>query len=472
MPDAGPLFSAQNLQTIHDASLCVLARSGARFASPRALELFRKNSFKIEGERVFFDEKGIRKALESVPKRFTILARNPRHDLALEPGRASFGLGRGAVTWVEPDGRHRRGAREDLVAASKLCQILDVLELWGPLIHPVDVEPVNSDLWLCRTMIQYTDKPYVYAGRRDIDLVALAYGTNRRKMAERADFTRSYGHATGMVQSPLALTAEDCESLIEYAECGIAFHVASMPVAGTTGPCTMAGLVVLQNCENLAALVLSQLARAGSPVFYGAIGGRADMRSLRPLFGTAEARKIERAGVQMARFYGLMCRGNVGLTDAPACDFQAGAQAMLHALQVVRGGPEFLPGCGLLGSYLGASLAKIVLDVELVECARRLLAPIPMDEAALAVEAITGVGPGGLFIDHPHTMKHFRVELLTEALFQSTDYERWAAGGHREAVHLAHEKALRLVESYRRPALDQGLEAELDSYVRRHWLQA
>jgi trimethylamine--corrinoid protein Co-methyltransferase len=458
-------LSAQGLSRIHQASLAVLEGTGVRFASEQALTLFRKRGFRVEGQRVFSTEKDILRALESVPGSFTILARNPRHNLRLEPGVASFGLGRGALIWVEPDGSHRRGRKEDLLAVTRLCQCLDVLEHWGPLIHPGDLDPLEAGVWSCRTMIEYTDKPYLYNGREDIDLVALSLGTSREQMAGRSDFTRSYGQATGIVTSPLSLAAEDCETLMEYARCGIAFHVASMPLAGTSGPCTLAGLVMQQNCENLAAIVLSQLVRPGCPVFYGAIGGCTDMRSLRPLFGTAEARLIERAGAQLARSYGLLCRGNAGLTDAPACDFQAGAEAMLHTLQVIRGGPEFLPGCGLLGSYLGASLAKIVLDAELIAVARRLLVPIRLDEQSLGVEALAEVGPGGCFLDHAHTLEHFRRRQAPDGVFQSTDYDRWAEQGRKEAVHLAQEKALRLIAAYEQPPLDAGLKAEIDRYV-------
>ena len=134
--------------------------------------------------------------------------------------------------------------------------------------------------------------------------------------------------------------------------------------AGTTGPCTLAGLAVQQNCENLAPLVLSQLVRPGCAVFYGAIGGRADMKSLTPRFGTAEARLTERVGAQLARYYGLACRGGSGITDSPICDFQAGAQAMLHTLSILQNGPNFMPACGLLGSYVGASLAITPEDFE------------------------------------------------------------------------------------------------------------
>jgi len=186
------------------------------------------------------------------------------------------------------------------------------------------------------------------------------------------------------------------------------------------------------------------------------------------VFGSAESRVIERAGVQMAGHYGLLCRGNTGLTDSLACDFQAGAQAMMHALSILRHGPEFLTGCGLLGSYLGASLAKIVLDVELIEHAVRLLTPLALDEESLAVEVMAEVGPAGQYADHAHTLAHCRTEFLTETSFGPGSYE-CSAGGRKDAVQLAHEEALALIASYRRPPMDPGLEAEIDGYVRRHW---
>ncbi|MBN1838330.1 MAG: trimethylamine methyltransferase family protein, partial [Spirochaetales bacterium] len=345
----GPEFplSRRGIAAIHDASREVLANTGFRFVSENALQLFKVHGFRVEGQRVYFTERQIRRALASVPKSFTILARNPKHNILIKRGVSSFGLGRGAVNVIRSDGSIRRGTLEDVVASSKLCQMMDVLEHWGPLVYPTDVEPDNVYLAAWHVMVRYVDKPYLYASRHHIDFVALAYGTTREEMARRSDFTRSFGQSTAVVQSPLTMFSEDCEDLIEYARCGIACNIAAMPVAGTTGPCTLSGLVVQQNCENLAAMVFAQLVRPGCPVYYGSIGGRADMKSLTPRFGSAEARIIGRAGVQMAHSYGLASRGGAGMTDAPVCDFQAGAQAMLHILSVLEKGPEFMPSCGL-----------------------------------------------------------------------------------------------------------------------------
>jgi trimethylamine--corrinoid protein Co-methyltransferase len=467
----GPDFplSRKDVQAVHDASVAVLEKTGVRFASDTALALFRAHGFRVEGQRVFFTEADLWKALDTVPRRFTILARNPRHHIAMEPGVVVFGLGRGAVTFVEPDGSYHHGTTADVIAASKLCQRLAVLELWGPLVYPADIPPADANLWLSQTMIRYTDKPYHYSHRDDIDLVAMAYGTTREGMAARSDLDHSYGQTTATVTSPLSLSPDECDNLMEYARCGIAFHIASMPIGGTTGPCTLAGVVVQQNCENLAAIVLAQLVRPGCPVFYGTIGGHADMRSLRPLFGTAETRLIERAGSQMTDLYGLFCRGNVALTDAPVCDFQAGAQAMLHTLHVLQNGPNILPGCGLLGSYLGASLAKIVLDVELITATKRFLTPIRPDRETLAVEVIADAAPRGEFITHEHTLRHYATEFLSGGVFVSTNYDQWAAAGGKEAKHLAHETAQMLIDSYVQPPLDPGLAEEMDAYVKRHW---
>jgi trimethylamine--corrinoid protein Co-methyltransferase len=272
------------------------------------------------------------------------------------------------------------------------------------LVYPIDVDQKNFYLWQTQATIKHTDKIYIVIDRHDIDLVAMVFGTDRRKLAERADLISSPGHATCIVHSPLTVTEDDCDNLVEYSRCGLAFHVASQPVAGTSGPCTIAGIIVLQNCENHAPIVLSQLVRLGCPAFYGAIAGHADMISLRPRFGTPEARIIGHAGCQMAHSYGLLSRGNVGLTDAPAYDFQFGAQAMLSTLSMYQNGPNFITGCGLLGSYKGASLAKIILDAEVIIMANFYLSPVRTDRKALVVDVIDDVGPRrSLYRTHPNS---------------------------------------------------------------------
>ncbi len=463
-------LSDEQFQSVHDATVEVLSRTGFSFECERTVDIFRKHDFRVEGSKVYFTEKDILRALETVPQNFVIRARNPERDIHMAPGRAAFGLGRGAVYIVEPDDSYRNATKKDSIDSLKLSQCLDILEHTEPLVYPFEVERENVHLWLCAKSIEHSDKACNYSSRHDIDLVAIAYGTDRRSLEVRTDPLQSPGQATVIIESPLRMTADNCENLIEYIRAGIAFHVASMPVAGTSGPCTIAGTIVLQNCENLAPIVLSQLIRPGCPVFYGSIAGNADMTSLRPRFGTPEARIITKAGVQAARHYGLLCRGDAGLTDAPAYDFQSGAQAMLSTLSVLQDGPNFILGIGLLGSYLGASLAKVILDTELIALAKRYLTPIRTDRTGLAVDVIDDVGTGGHYIAHDHTLDNYRTEFLTDSLFRSPNYEQWKTTGKRVVVHLAREKALEIIESYEQPPMDQGMKEEIDAYVKRNWI--
>jgi len=462
-------LSDEGLVTIHDSAMEVLGDIGIRFASEQALDIFKQHGFRIDGERVYFTESEVRNALKTVPNQVKILARNPKHNLRLTPQTISFGMGRGAVTMVEPDGIHRVGTSEDFIDVTKLAQSLDVIEHWGPLISPSDIGVANMQLWMAKTMIKYTDKPYSYYSAADIDLLALSFGITRQDMVSQAGNGNSYGQATVTALSPLTLAAEACHDLFQFAECGIVFHIASMPIAGTTGPCTLPGLLVQQTCENLGPIVLSQLIRPGCPVFYGAIGSHADMRTMGTVFGSAEARLFEFAGGQMARFYGLLCRGNSGLTDAPVSDFQAGAESMQHMLNVTRAGINFLPGCGLMGSYMGASLAKVVLDTELVGYARRYFTPMDLNPQTLALDVIREVGPGGQYVTHPHTLTHCRTEFDTPKVFNRIPYDQWTAGGAKDATTLAHAKASDILANYVHPLMDPRVEKEINLYVKRHW---
>lgn len=464
-------LSSEQVNTIHDASISVLSNTGFRFACEGVTEIFRQHGFRIEDGKVIFTEKAVQTALETVPKEITIMARNRSRDIRLHLNSLSFGMGRGAVTIIDQDGTYRSATKNDVIDSLKLGQSLDVLEHVYPLVYPYDVDGSNVHLWLSQTAIKYSDKPCNYIDRHDIELMSIVYGLNPSKMAERGNLTESPGHATAIIDSPLTINKENCDNLMEYVHAGIAFHVASMPVACTTGPATAAGTIVLQNCENLAPIVLSQLVSPGCPAFYGALAGHADMMSLRPLFGTPEARLLERAGSQMAKHYGLICRGNAGLTDAPSYDFQAGAQAMISAMSVLKEGPNFLTGCGLLGSYRGGSLAKIVLDAELLELVRRYLNPIDTGPESLAVDVIGEIGPGGNFIEHIHTLENYRNYIYTEGLFPSPSYENWLASGRRDASQLAHEKARKLIDAYEKPPMDQGLEEAIDEYVLRKWVK-
>jgi trimethylamine:corrinoid methyltransferase-like protein len=70
-------FDTSTLDQIHLRSMELLQDCGIRFPSEKTLEVFKRRGFRIDGQTVYFEEKDIVTALETVPGQFTIKARDP-----------------------------------------------------------------------------------------------------------------------------------------------------------------------------------------------------------------------------------------------------------------------------------------------------------------------------------------------------------------------------------------------------------
>jgi trimethylamine--corrinoid protein Co-methyltransferase len=238
-----------------------------------------------------------------------------------------------------------------------------------------------------------------------------------------------------------------------------------MPSGATTAPITLAGEIIQQNAENLAPLVLCQLIRPGMPILYGTIGSHTDMRTMATIFGSPETRILEYAAAQMARHYNMLSRGGVGMTDAPSDDFQAGAESMFQFINAARAGINFLPGMGHLGSFMGASFSKVILDADLADYTKRYLRPISLDDDTMALDLLKKVGPGGQFITEAHTLKHCRSEYIIPSIFQRIPYDAWKKRENPTALQLADKKVQTLIGKYEKPDMDYEISQELKKHI-------
>lgn len=463
--DMLPLLTEQQLDLIHNKTVELLSRTGFRFVHEESISIFKENGFRIDKDIVYFTEDDINRAIELVGNQFTLKARNPVHDIEFNMDTLSIGMGGTAVVVVDPDTTCRSITMEDSIRLMKLAQMLGEVETWRPLLIPSDIRGDLNPPWLTANAIKYLDKPYCYMSNHELDIVRIGYGKTREGMARDAEKNISYGQSTISVLSPLTLGTDQCESMLELLRTGIVFNVAPMPSGGTTAPVTLAGEIIQQNVENLAPLVLCQLVRPGVPVLYGTLGSHSDMRTMASVFGSPETRILEYAAAQMARYYGMLSRGDVGITDASCPDYQAGAESMFQFVNVARAGINFLPGMGQLGSFMGGSLAKVVLDAELAACTKKYLQPVVFDENTMAMDIMEKVGPGGHFVTQPHTLKHCRSEHIIPKVFQRISYDAWGKKEYPTAMSIAAEKAEEIISSYEKPDIDPAMEKELDAYM-------
>ena len=455
--------SDPRVEKIHEASLTLLENTGLQVGSVELLSRCRAHGLKTDGNRIFFSPRQVEDALATVPDRFRLLARNPAHSLDFAPEQSFVGLGRSAAFILDPDGARRQATAGDFIDFLKLGQQLEEIRLVGNLVTPGDVPLTRVGNFMMAAQIRYSDKPYHLLHPADLPLLSAAFAIDSAELVRACSRGEAYAHTTVNTISPLALSPEQADLLAAMADNGIPVSISPAPAMGSSSPCTVAGTLVVNNAEVLAVLVIAQLLRPGLPVLYGVFPAGTDMRSMGATYGSAEARILEQGAVAMARRYGLLTRGNVGLNDAFACDFQAGAEAMLNFAEALRHRINYLPGCGLLASFAAASRAKLVLDAELAASVRRMHRPWTSEEEDLGLDLIAQVGPRGTFLTRPHTFTRCRSELHHPLLFCRSSYEKWREG--QSLVEKAEQRADRLIAEYVVPPLAAASDRQLDGFI-------
>jgi len=466
MTDRMQVLSNGELSLIHDTSVEILADTGMKFNSDKVLELFQKHGFRTDGTRVFITEKELRSALETVPSRFTIHARNPAHNVAIGEDDFVFLPTGGAPNVVAADGEMRPATLEDYHNCCRLVQTSDQLDMNGMLmVQPTDVPAQVAHLDMLYADMVLCDKTYVGTAmsRQATDdcLKMAAIGCEGEDILKNHPVMATIVHA----MSPLKYSADEAEAIIAMARMRQPLVITNMVMAGTSGPISLPGLLALANAEILAGLVLAQLVSPGTPVVYGSVSAPADMRTIISAVGAPEAVALASAIIQLARFYKLPCRTGGMLTNAHCLDAQAAAEGTLMMTTAVRNGANFIfQACGQLGSYVSMSFEKWLFDEEVCRTLRRTLTAMDVTIESIDVETIKSVGSDGNYLTHETTFKHCR-RLYQPRLFTRDDYQKWYQKGARNVTAVASEMLTKRLEAYQRPPIDEGLEQALQEYM-------
>jgi trimethylamine--corrinoid protein Co-methyltransferase len=169
---------------------------------------------------------------------------------------------------------------------------------------------------------------------------------------------------------------------------------------------------------------------------------------------------------QMARFYKIPSRAVGALTDAKLPDAQAGYESMMNLSMAQNCGVNIiLHAAGALETINCVSYEKFVIDDEMVGMVKRIGRGVETDGDALAVDVIQSAGPGGQFLDKPHTFKHCRSEFFQAQLSDRSPYAQWEKGGSRSIYDRANEKWKKLLESYQPPDFPDSLDKDLNQYM-------
>jgi trimethylamine--corrinoid protein Co-methyltransferase len=469
MYDRMPTLTQEQMTKIHDASMNILCDVGVAFNEEESLDIFKKNGCKVDGKTVFFSENEVRGALESAPQRFTLAARNPAKSVQLGDDDFAFVPGYGAPFIISSDGRKRNATMQDYDNFCKLVQTSKYIDMNGfMMVEPSDIPPQTAHLDMLLSSIVLCDKPFMGSpvsreGARDtIEMAGLVWGGK--------DKIKDTPVTVSLINSlsPLQFSEEMAGALIEMARYGQACVLASLAMAGASGPVELAGILAMQNAEILAGLTLAQLVRPGVPIIYGSTSSPMDMRTGGLSIGAPELSMIVSCTAQMARFYHLPSRSGGGLTDANFPDAQAGIESAMALITAVRNGINFiLHACGILGAYVAMSYEKFIIDEELCGMLKKLIESIEISDASLDLATIKEVGIGGNYLTQPKTFELCRTAFFLPELMTVQDYDGWRSAGGKRADERASDVLNKRLANYEKPDIDPAIESELSEYVTR-----
>jgi len=465
------ILSGEDIQQIHDASMRLLANVGVEFPYEPALSTFKKHGVKTDGSRVYLTEEQLMKALETVPKQFTIQARNPDRSVRVGNGQPVFAPGYGAPFLVDAatsvDGvvGRRVATIEDYDNLTKIAHALPNQDLSGHLlVEPGDIPREMAHVQMLHAHMRHSDKPFIgssagqAAAHHTFEMASILFGRDIRDWPVTIALINSL--------SPLGYSTEMLEALVEYARWGQPLVLAALMMAGATGPITLAGVLVVQTAELLAGIALTQLINPGTPVIFGSASTNIEMRTGAMVIGSPELSQEILAHAQMARHYGLPSRSGGSLTDASFPDAQAGFESMMSLLTAVNAGIDFvLHSAGILSSYLAFSYEKFVLDDEMCGMIRRLYRGITVSPDTLAYEITANVGPGGNFLMETHTVDRCRTEFWKPELCDRGGLEDWMQAGKPTVVDRARQRWQHLLAKHEDPPLDELTARQLQAYV-------
>jgi trimethylamine:corrinoid methyltransferase-like protein len=465
------LLSADEADAIYEKCLGYLANVGVKVEHPKALRLLHKAGALVDSndQRVRFSREIIEAALQSVPRELLLAGRDEHHDIRISPQREELHVATatGNVSYLDPETNTYRDA--DLAYAREWAQLGEVLDEIDMIFFPFpkDAPLQTADIHALKATLENTSKhvivqPYSLESLEYLFELAVAVSGGREALKERPRISM-----VSCALSPLAFKPMDVEALILATRFGVPIYAASLPSAGSTSPITIAGTVLQNGIEVLASLVMSQLLEPGAPFVANPVAFTLDMANGKNLIASVEAELCQAACSQYVKdAYRLPMAAFGYATDSVLPDGQSTVDRLLLGMLVSQAGADIIAEAGQLEAGIASSPIQFIIDDTLAKILKRISKGVRVDDDTLAWKEILDTGPGGHYLEHPHTLKHCREGLRLD-LFVSQARDVWVEGGSRDLCARATETYRSLKGRLQALKLPEDIVREMDQIVRR-----
>jgi trimethylamine--corrinoid protein Co-methyltransferase len=461
------MLEREDCLRIHLASCEILRKTGVQVHNKAGVELLRQAGAVVVDKLVKIPPSLVEWALTCVPDTFNLYQRGTGEvALKLDGRHTYFGPGSDTLHYLDPHSERRRDFQlADIADCIRLCDALPEIEFVMSIGIPRDVQVEVSYRHQFATMLKHTTKPIVFVcnGLADIEIIAALAAAVAGGMDKLAQYPNILLYSEP--STPLQHSLEATEKLLFCAEHSLPVTHSPAPMIGGTAPITIAGAVALGNAEILSGLVMHQLKNAGAPFLYGHGVHHLDMKEMVSVYGAPEFQLARVMAAEMGRFYNLPVWGYAGHSDSKVVDGQAAIDAQFAVLIALMAKTNLNHDVGYLESGLTSSPEMVVLTNEIISMSRRFVEGVRLDDETLALDVIHEVGPGGQFIDHDHTLAHWR-ELWVPQLFNRQRLEAWEKQGAKDINAGLREMTISLMDEHQVAPLPASVESEIESILK------
>jgi trimethylamine--corrinoid protein Co-methyltransferase len=459
------LLSQELIQKISHEALILLEKEGIFVENEEAQQLFLDAGMKVDRatQRVHLTPQLVEDSLSSTPDVIHLYDRSGEKEFIVGGDEVHFDPGSAAVHLLDHKTQSQRKA--------ETCDVLNFVRVTDsmPNIHfqstgliSQDVPEIISDAYRMYLGLLYSTKPMVTGtfrieGFKPMFDMLVAVRGNEQNLAEKP-----LAIFDACPSPPLKWSNLTTQSLIDCARAGIPSELISMGMTGATSPITISGTLVQHVAENLAGLVICQLAQKEAPVIFGGSPSSFDMRKGTTPMGAIETMMIDSGYSQIAKHLHLPTHAYMSLSDAKIIDSQAGLEtgigAVLAALSVIN----VISGPGMMDFESCQSLEKLVIDNEICGMAYRLIRGIAQRDDPLTAGLFENIQADTEFLSSAHTRKWYKEEHTYPLMIDRDTYDVWVSLGRKSMAERAAEEVERLLSEPPSSTINDDIRKELE----------
>lgn len=457
------IVNEKQLDAICRGTLQVLEKTGVVFHHKKALEIFAASGCRVDfdNDRVRFPAGLVEECLDNIPSTFTVKARDSKNNMTLgKRDETYFTSSCGMDTVDLKTWEARKPTRKEFYETIKVFDAL-------PNIHMQICFPYFGFAKVPQVMCLLESTAAKIRNSTKVQMEGTVEGSYM--------FSNEMAKATGQdllnltnPAAPLTYYEDVAQLVCDYAKNDWPAHFTAGTVAGSTGPCTIAGQQLSENAISIGGMVLSQLVNPGARIWAGNMSFIQNMRTGAPGFGAIENSLNDVLFTQFWRKFRVPTWSAApAWTNAKRIDFQAAYETSMMATISALSGANVIFFQGGMTAELTMSVLKAILDDDIAGMIGRFLRGVEVTDETLVPELIDEVGPlPGQFLTTKHTMENWKKEQYLTRVADRMTIPHWLKGGKKDILDLAVEKMEAILATHKVTPLPDNQEQAIEDILR------